>query len=139
MKRIIVLKKKEKRKMTRPQIIFRNLLLIVLMIASVTAARSGTVTEEQAYEKQLNALGITQTSIEKGAVRVISDEPWDSSMEEKYVHYDFEPSRRVVLETAAGGNPVNLWITIGRRGFLWYDSECTIEYPEYGTSGTYNS
>ena len=75
MKRTIVLKKKAKRNLTRPQIIFRNLLLIVLMIASVAAARSGTFTEEQAYRKQINALGITQTSIEKREVRVISDEP----------------------------------------------------------------
>ena len=138
MKRTIVLKKKEKRKMTRPQIIFRNLLLIVLMIASVAAARSGTFTEEQAYEKQLNALGITQTSIEKGYVRVVSDELWTGD-ENEARDFDFEPLREVVLETTAGGEEVNLWIMVGRRGFLWYDADCYIEYPAYGTSASYFS
>ena len=73
MKRAIVLKKTAKRKLSRKQIILRNLLLIVLMIASVAAARSGTFTETQAYEKQLNALGITERALARGDVKVVED------------------------------------------------------------------
>lgn len=138
MKRTIVLKKNEKRKLTRPQIIMRNLVLIAFMIASVIIVRSGTFTEEQAYQKQLRALGITETSIEKGAVRVVSDEAWNGSENESR-DYDFEPVREVVLATTAGGERVNLWIMVGRRGFLWYDSDCYIEYPAYNASASYFS
>ena len=129
MKRVITLKKKEKRKWTRPQLILRNLLLIALMIASVAIARSGTFTEEQAYQKQLNALGITERAFRQGHVQVIEDQDigeWVAGD----MNYSFEPIRMVTLETTAGGERVHLQITVGRRGLFWYETECDISYPD---------
>ena len=129
MKRVIVLKKKEKRKWTRPQIILRNLLFIVLMAGAVTEARSGTFTEEQAYQKQLNALGITERAFRQGDVKIVEEQDL-GEWEDKDLSYSFEPIRMVILETTAGGERVHLQITVGRRGLFWYETECDISYPD---------
>ncbi len=128
-KRVIILNQKAKRKLTRPQIILRNLLIIVLMAAAVTEARSGTFTEAQAYEKQLNALGITEYAIAKGDVQIVENRiigEWNWSD----MGFYFDPVREVILETRAGGERVHLKITIGRRSLFWYETECEITYPD---------
>ncbi len=128
-RRVIKLKKTEKRKLSRLQIILRNMLLMLFMIAVVVSARSGTFTEAQAYEKQLNALGITERALAQGDVQVVEDQiigEWSWSD----LGFYFEPVREVILETRAGGERVHLQITIGRRSLFWYETECEISYPD---------
>ena len=137
----IVLHKKVKKQLTRPQKIGRNILLVVVMIAMIVTLRSGTFTEEQAYQKQLTDLGITETSFQEGTVKVINDvsveesadtrELWAFGFNYEHNYYDFEPERAVMLETTLGGEPVQVQILIGKRMFLWYDSASMVEYVNY--------
>lgn len=131
-KRIITLPKKVKRKLTRRQTILRNVLTVTLMIAVIAIQRKGTFTEQQAYERQLQLLGITENAIKTGSVQVLEDRRLESAEEmDPVINYrdaDFEPIRQVVMESAAGGKKVNVIIVVGQRGFLWYDAAWGLEY-----------
>ena len=132
MKKNITLGKKRKKEMTRTQKILRNLIISVLLIVSLVTMRSGTFTEEQVYQNQLQALGITQESISCGDVRIISDTPsTDENTIHRYYGPFFEPVRIITLESTCGGELAHLRIIIGKLAFLWYGSDCEIYYPEY--------
>ena len=143
-KQIIVLKEKQKKPLTRPQKIAKNILLAAVMVAIILAMRSGTFTQQQAYENQLKDLGITENSFINGTVKVISDdvvadeedadELWEWGYNYEQNHYDFEPERVVTLESSIGGEPVHVRILLGKRMLLWHDAACMIEYvnPENG-------
>lgn len=144
-KQVMVLKKSVKKKPTRKQKILRNVVLVIVMIGALFYLRAGTFTAEQAYQKQLAELGITERSMQEGTVRVISDtsfdEPVKSNMEEwneiwvgesyEYRWHTFDPIRLAVLETTAGGYPVRIRIAVGRYMIFWYDAVSSIEYPGY--------
>ena len=135
MKQTITLPKKTKRKLTRTQTILRNILAIVLMISAILFLRKGTFTEQQAYQRQLQSLGITETAIESGSVQIIEDRQLNSAAEMDPSmpgpDVDFEPTRQVILESTAGGERAQLIIVVGKRGFLWYDAAWNLSYPAY--------
>lgn len=135
MKQIITLPKKTKRKLTRRQTILRNILAILLIISVILILRKGTFTEQQAYQRQLQSLGITETAMKSGSVRIVEDRQLKSASEmDPSMHgpdVDFEPTRQVVLESTAGGEGAQLIIVVGKRGFLWYDTAWNLSYPAY--------
>ncbi|MGN0714056.1 MAG: hypothetical protein ACI4LJ_09740 [Anaerovoracaceae bacterium] len=135
MKQTITLPKKTKRKLTRTQTILRNILAIVLMISAILFLRKGTFTEQQAYQRQLQSLGIPETAIESGSVQIIEDRQLNSAAEmDPSMHgpdVDFEPTRQVILESTAGGEKAQLIIVVGKRSFLWYDAAWNLSYPAY--------
>lgn len=135
MKQAITLTKKTKQKLTRRQTILRNIMAIVLMISAILFLRKGTFTEQQAYQRQLQSLGITETAIKKGNVQIIEDRQLNSASEMdpsmQGPDVDFEPTRQVVLESTAGGEKAQLILVVGKRGFLWYDAVWNLSYPEY--------
>ena len=135
MKQIITLTKKTKRKLTRRQTILRNILAILLMISAILFLRKGTFTEQQAYQRQLQSLGITETAIKSDCVRFVEDRQLKSASEmDPSMHgpdVDFEPTRQVVLESTAGGERAQLIIVVGKRSFLWYDAAWNLSYPAY--------
>jgi len=119
----IVLHKKVKKQLTRPQKIGRNILLVVVMVAMIVTLRSGTFTEEQAYQKQLTDLGITQTSFQEGIVKEFRDVRYEEG----------DRKRDVLLETSLGGYPVMLRVSVYREGFLWFSTETDCVYLDLKT------
>ena len=119
----IVLHKKVKKQLTRPQKIGRNILLVVVMAAMIVTLRSGTFTEEQAYQKQLTDLGITETSFQEGAVKEFRDVRYEEG----------DRKRDVLLETSLGGYPVMVRISVYREGFLWFSTETDCVYLDLKT------
>lgn len=135
MKQTITLSKKTKRKLTRRQTILRNILAIILMISAILFLRKGTFTEQQAYQCQLQSLGITETAMKNGSVQILEDRELNSASEmDPSMHgpdIDFEPTRQVILESTAGGEKARLIIVVGKCGFLWYDAAWNLSYPAY--------